>query len=33
MTYEDRFGLDLTTTSQGAAEHYVEGLDRLASFN
>ena len=30
---QDRFGLELTTHSTEAAEHYVEGLDKLAAFN
>jgi tetratricopeptide (TPR) repeat protein len=30
---EDRFGLELTTHSTEAAQHYVEGLDKLAAFN
>src|SRR5262245_4645749 len=31
MSYEDRYGLPLTTTSRGAVDAYVEGVDRLLS--
>jgi hypothetical protein len=31
MSFEDRYGLPLTTASAGAAEAYVDGVDRLLS--
>ena len=31
MSYEDRYGLPLTTTSLRAVDAYVDGVDRLLS--
>src|SRR5436309_11177668 len=31
--FKDRYGLPLTTTSQKAAEHFVDGIDGILSFD
>jgi len=32
-TYTDRYGLPLSTPERGAAEHYIEGIDRALALN